>query len=485
MERIDELGLDGLIAERRRGRHAGARHLPRLPAAVRVVDRARRAPTGLGLIEGAVEGLDAPGLKVPHIGWEPVEWATRLASSPRGSPTGRRSTSSTASRRARRSEADVLGRPTHGERFACAIARPPIYGVQFHPEKSSARGAARCSRTSPRICARSRRLRDPLSRDRHPRRPRGAARPGRLRPRDRVRRRPARRGAALGRAGGPRAARRRPRRRAGRRAGQHRARRADLRRGRRPGPGRRRAARGRATSRRCSTPAPRGRSSAPRRSPTRRWSSRWPPTTARRSSSPPTRAPAGSRSRAGSARPRLGSAELVADLARRGVRTLRLHPGRGRRHARGAWPRRSCGRSPRRPRRAGAELIYSGGIGTLDHLRELAAPRLPARRRRDRRAARSTRGGSRSPRARPRSRKRIGSRTVKLPPLLNEHPRSAADLPGDHPPAAYGARDRATSSASRRAPTWCSRSSGSSAGSAPASTTSGRRRGRCAACSPG
>ena len=30
--------------------------------------------------------------------------------------------------------------PTHGERFACAIARPPVYGVQFHPEKSSAAG---------------------------------------------------------------------------------------------------------------------------------------------------------------------------------------------------------------------------------------------------------------------------------------------------------------------------------------------------------
>ena len=36
---------------------------------------------GLGLLAGAVDGLDAPGLKVPHIGWAPVRWEreSRLA----------------------------------------------------------------------------------------------------------------------------------------------------------------------------------------------------------------------------------------------------------------------------------------------------------------------------------------------------------------------------------------------------------------------
>ena len=34
----------------------------------------------------------------------------------------------------------MLGVATHGERFVCAIERPPIYGVQFHPEKSSGAG---------------------------------------------------------------------------------------------------------------------------------------------------------------------------------------------------------------------------------------------------------------------------------------------------------------------------------------------------------
>ena len=37
-------------------------------------------------------------------------------------------------------DADVLATAEWGERFACAVARPPLYGVQFHPEKSSAAG---------------------------------------------------------------------------------------------------------------------------------------------------------------------------------------------------------------------------------------------------------------------------------------------------------------------------------------------------------
>jgi imidazole glycerol-phosphate synthase subunit HisH len=38
------------------------------------------------------------------------------------------------------SEEDVLGTAAYGERFACAVEREPLYGVQFHPEKSSTHG---------------------------------------------------------------------------------------------------------------------------------------------------------------------------------------------------------------------------------------------------------------------------------------------------------------------------------------------------------
>jgi glutamine amidotransferase len=51
-----------------------------------------------------------------------------------------------------REPADVLGTAEWGERFACAVARPPLYGVQFHPEKSSAAGL-RLLANFARICA--------------------------------------------------------------------------------------------------------------------------------------------------------------------------------------------------------------------------------------------------------------------------------------------------------------------------------------------
>ncbi len=110
--------------------------------------------TGLGLLEGEVTELDAPGLKVPHIGWEPVSWAT-------GSELNAGIADRTpfyfvhgfAPRPAVSS--DLLGSAVHGRRFCCAVARPPVYGVQFHPEKSSAAGlrllgnfAAICTRTT-------------------------------------------------------------------------------------------------------------------------------------------------------------------------------------------------------------------------------------------------------------------------------------------------------------------------------------------------
>jgi glutamine amidotransferase len=47
---------------------------------------------------------------------------------------------------------DILATAEHGERFVCAIARPPLYGVQFHPEKSSDAGL-RVLANFARVCA--------------------------------------------------------------------------------------------------------------------------------------------------------------------------------------------------------------------------------------------------------------------------------------------------------------------------------------------
>lgn len=94
---------------------------------------------GIGLVAGDVRELDVPGLKVPQIGWNEVAWH---GSSPLTAglpdPAAFYHVHSFAARPAARG--DVLGTATYGVEFVSAVARPPLYGVQFHPEKSSANG---------------------------------------------------------------------------------------------------------------------------------------------------------------------------------------------------------------------------------------------------------------------------------------------------------------------------------------------------------
>lgn len=138
MKRIDELGLATLIAERLAvgtpvlGICLGFQLLFESSTEL-------RGARGLGLIEGEVRGLEAPGLKIPHIGWEPVSW-TRSSALTEGieAATPFYFVHGFAPHPVR--EGDVLATAVHGRPFVCAIERPPLYGVQFHPEKSSAAG---------------------------------------------------------------------------------------------------------------------------------------------------------------------------------------------------------------------------------------------------------------------------------------------------------------------------------------------------------
>ena len=108
---------------------------------------------GLGLLGGEVTELEAPGMKVPHMGWEPVRWERRSPLTEGiETETAFYFVHSFAIRPAHR--ADVLGTARWGERFACVIERPPLYGVQFHPEKSSAAGL-RLLANFARVCATS------------------------------------------------------------------------------------------------------------------------------------------------------------------------------------------------------------------------------------------------------------------------------------------------------------------------------------------
>jgi glutamine amidotransferase len=114
----------------------------------------RGGAAGLGLLPGAVAELDPRGGKLPHIGWNQVRW--------------RRSSGLTAglpdlcafyhvhSFVARPADGqDLVGESEYGEPFASVVGRDSVYGVQFHPEKSSAAGlrllanfAAICSRVA-------------------------------------------------------------------------------------------------------------------------------------------------------------------------------------------------------------------------------------------------------------------------------------------------------------------------------------------------
>ncbi|HUO71992.1 MAG TPA: imidazole glycerol phosphate synthase subunit HisH [Solirubrobacteraceae bacterium] len=95
---------------------------------------------GLGLIAGEVSWLDAEGLRIPHIGWNEVRFEQPSALTddlPKdGCPFYH--VHSLAVRP--QHDADIVGTTEYGERFATIVQRGLVFGVQFHPEKSSLHG---------------------------------------------------------------------------------------------------------------------------------------------------------------------------------------------------------------------------------------------------------------------------------------------------------------------------------------------------------
>jgi glutamine amidotransferase len=95
---------------------------------------------GLGLIAGEVTWLSAGDLPIPHIGWNEVSFV-RPSQLTEGLPAGGcpfYHVHSLVPRPA--NAADVVGMVEYGEHFATMIERGSIFGVQFHPEKSSEHG---------------------------------------------------------------------------------------------------------------------------------------------------------------------------------------------------------------------------------------------------------------------------------------------------------------------------------------------------------
>ncbi len=91
---------------------------------------------GLGLIPGCVRYIPtAPGLKVPNIGWCPVQFASRSKLG-EGIGPGEQMYFVHSLVAHPASLSDIAATSVHGEPFAAAVERGNVSGTQFHPEKS-------------------------------------------------------------------------------------------------------------------------------------------------------------------------------------------------------------------------------------------------------------------------------------------------------------------------------------------------------------
>jgi glutamine amidotransferase len=152
MANLRELGLDELLRERL------ARGTPVLGICLGMQLAFERSTeqggtSGLGMIPGEVRQLEHGSLKLPHIGWNEVSFA---ASSPllEGLPERCAFYHVHSFAPAPSDREDILGTSVYGARFASVVGRDSFYGVQFHPEKSSAAGL-RLLANFARICARA------------------------------------------------------------------------------------------------------------------------------------------------------------------------------------------------------------------------------------------------------------------------------------------------------------------------------------------
>jgi len=139
MEAIRERGLDELIQERRL---AGTPVLG-ICLGMQLLFGASEelgGAGGLGLLPGDVRPLDAPGLKIPQIGWNAVSWK-------HDSPLIEGLSNPAAFYHVHSfapvaENGVVLGTAEYGNEFVSAVEGDRVWGVQFHPEKSGPDGLA-------------------------------------------------------------------------------------------------------------------------------------------------------------------------------------------------------------------------------------------------------------------------------------------------------------------------------------------------------
>jgi glutamine amidotransferase len=135
MEKVRSLGLDALLRERV---DAGVPVLGLCMGMQLLFEGTEEhgGAEGIRLLEGRVVRLQAP--RVPQIGWNPVSWRRRSAlNDGLPDPCAFYHANSYAPEAA---EEDVLGTADYGDEFVSVVERPPVYGLQSHPEKSGPDG---------------------------------------------------------------------------------------------------------------------------------------------------------------------------------------------------------------------------------------------------------------------------------------------------------------------------------------------------------
>ncbi len=154
MENLRELGLDELLHER------VAAGTPVLGVCLGMQlafesSTEQGGAGGLGILAGEVRSLQAGSLKLPHIGWNEVRFARTSSLLLDGLPEQCAFYHVHSFAPVPASAQDVLGTAEYGAPFVSAVEKGSFYGVQFHPEKSSAAGL-RLLTNFARICAMAR-----------------------------------------------------------------------------------------------------------------------------------------------------------------------------------------------------------------------------------------------------------------------------------------------------------------------------------------
>lgn len=154
MDNLRELGLDELLRERVA---AGTPVLGVCLGMQLAFDSSTEqgGAAGLGIIAGEVRALDAGGLKLPHIGWNEVRFAKTRSRLVEDLPQECAFYHVHSFAPVPAQAQDVLGTVVYGRPFVSAVEKGSFYGVQFHPEKSSAAGLRLLANFS-RICTTAR-----------------------------------------------------------------------------------------------------------------------------------------------------------------------------------------------------------------------------------------------------------------------------------------------------------------------------------------